>query len=154
MIDRTKLKPIAEIKNIEVRQLANEAENFLLSHHWCKEIENGYHAWAIAGVIGVFLFDIIPLKPEVDKTLWVITGDLPDAYLVTDEAENWQEALGAYVYEMDRWVTAVREGYSLDDVIPVNVEPTLEHAEMLKGRLEFIQKKLIDVPLNSIGTDS
>ena len=154
MIDRTELKSIIEIKNEEVKQLANEAESFLRSHHWCQEIENGYLAWAIAGVIGVFLFDIAPSNSKIDKTLWVVTGDLPAAYLVTDEAKTWQEALDAYVYEMSRWVTAVREGDSLDEIIPVNVEPNIEHAEMLEGRLGFIQKRFIDVPSESIEGDS
>ena len=153
MIDRTKLKSITEIQNEEVKQIACEAENFLFSHPWCIEITNGYLAWAIAGVIGVFLFDIIPSKPEVDTTLWVITGDLPPAYLVTDYAESWQKALDRYVYEMNRWVKAVREGENLDDIIPVNVEPTIEHAEMLEGRLNFIQEKFIDVPSDSIESD-
>jgi hypothetical protein len=154
MIDRTNLKSIIEINNEEVKQLALEAEKFLNSHHWCKDIENGYLALVIAGVTGVFLFDIIPSRPEIDKTLWVVTGDLPAAYLVTDEAKTWQEALDRYVYEMDHWVSAVREGGRLDDIIPVNVEPTLKHAEMLEGRLEFIQEILIDVPLDSIEGDS
>jgi hypothetical protein len=87
----------------------------------------GYLSWAVAGVIGVFLFDIIPSKPEVDKTLWVVTGDLPPAYLVTDEAETWQETLEGYVYEMNRWVEAVPAGKSLHDIIPVNVEPDLKY---------------------------
>ncbi|MFX0135622.1 MAG: hypothetical protein ACFFDN_18395 [Candidatus Hodarchaeota archaeon] len=154
MTDRTKLKSITEIQNEEVKQLAREAENFLLSHTWCNQIENGHLAWAIAGVIGVFLFDIIPSQPEVDNTLWVITGDLPPAYLVTDDAESWQKALDGYVYEMNQWVKAVREGGNLDNIIPVNVEPTIEHAEMLEGRLNFIQENFINVPSDSIEGDS
>jgi hypothetical protein len=144
MINRSKLKPIFAIHNNEVKKLAKEAEMFLLSHHWCRTIEYGYLSWAVAGVIGVFLFDIIPSEPEVDKTLWVVTGDIPSAYLVTDEAETWQEALEAYVYEMNRWVEAVRAGKSLDDIIPVNVEPDLKYAEMLEGRLSFMKKNFIN----------
>ena len=144
MIDRSKLKPIIAIQNDEVKELAKEAEMFLLSHHWCKSIEYGYLSWAVAGVIGVFLFDIIPSTPEVDKTLWVVTGDLPPAYLVTDEAHTWQEALEGYVYEMNRWVEAVRTGKSLDDIIPVNVEPDPKYAEMLEGRLSFIKENFIN----------
>ena len=154
MIDRKKLKPITEIQNEEVKQLASEAENFLLSHPWCNKITNGHLVWAIAGVIGVFLFDIVPSKSEMDKTLWVVTGDLPSAYLVADDAETWQQALGGYVYEMNRWVKAVRNGESLDDVIPVNVEPNLKHVEMLNERLKFIQENFIDALSYSIEGDS
>jgi hypothetical protein len=144
MIDRSKFKPITEIQNEKVKQLAREAENFLLSHHWCNAITNGYLSWAIAGVIGVFLFDIIPSKPEVDETLWVVTGDLPPAYLVTDDAITWPEALEGYVYEMSKWVSAVQKGESLEGIIPVNVEPNIEYAKMLEGRLSFIQNRLIE----------
>ena len=154
MIDRTKLKSISEIKNEEVKQLANEAENYLLSHSWCSKIETGYHAFSIAGVIGIFLFDIIPSKPEIDETLWVVTGDLPPAYLVIDDADSWQEALYGYVHEMNRWIAAVREGIGLDDTIPVDAEPTIEHAKMLEGRLKFLQKNLINAAPDSIKSDS
>ncbi len=154
MIDKTKMKSITEIQNEEVKQLASEAEKFLLSHSWCKEIANGYLAFAIAGVIGVFLFDLVPSEPGVDKILWVVTGDLPPAYLVTDDAESWQEALDCYVYEMNRWVKAFRKGESLDDIIPVNVEPTIEHAELLERRLNFIQENIINVLSNSLEGDS
>ncbi len=154
MIDKTKLEPINVIENEEVKRLATGAKNFLLSHTWCQEIAGEYLAFAVTGVIGVFLFDIVPSRPEVDSTLWVITGDLPPAYLVTDDAESWQEALEGYVYEMRRWVNAVRNHESLDDIIPVSAEPTLKHAEMLEGRLDFIQKNLIDVPSDSIEWDS
>ena len=154
MIDRSKLKPIIEIKNEEVKQLASEAENFLLSHHWCNTIVSGYLSWAIAGVIGVFLFDIIASKPEVDETLWVVTGDLPPAYLVTDDADSWQAALDSYVYEMRRWVTAVQKGDSLDELIPVNAAPTAEHADMLESRLKFIEDNMINVSDNSLESDS
>lgn len=94
MIERATLKPINTIENGEVRALAVEAESFLLSHAWCKGITAGYLAFAVAGVIGVFLFEIVPYRPDVDDTLWVVAGDLPSAYLVTDDAETWQEALG------------------------------------------------------------
>ncbi len=154
IIDKTKLKPINAIENEEVRALATEAEHFLLSHKWCREITDGYLAFAVAGVIGVFLFDIVPSRPEVDTTLWVVTGDLPPAYLITDDSESWQEALEGYVYEMRRWVKAVRNHENLDEIIPVSAEPTLKHAEMLESRLNFIKENLIDVPADSIDTDS
>lgn len=153
-INKKKLKPIKAIKNHEVKELAIEAKNFLLSHRWCREITGGYLAFAVAGVIGVFLFDIIPSHPEVDSTLWVITGDIPPAYLVTDDADSWQDALEGYVYEMHKWVNAVRNHESLDGIIQVSAEPTLEHAEMLEGRLNFIQNNLINVPSDSIDWDS
>lgn len=51
---------------------------------------------------------------------------------------------------MSRWVKAVREDESLDDIVPVNVEPNLKHAEMLEGRLMFIKNIFINAPSDSI----
>jgi hypothetical protein len=45
---------------------------------------------------------------------------------------------------MQRWVDAVRAGGSLQDIIPVNVSPTLEYADMLSTRLSFIRDHFID----------
>jgi hypothetical protein len=154
MIDRTALKPINAIKNEEVKTLARDAENFLLSHNWCQGIAAGYLSYAVAGVLGVFLFDIFPSRTDVDNTLWVIAGDLPPAYLVTDDANTWQEALEQYVYEMRHWVEAVRNNGSFNNVIRVSAKPTREHADMLEGRLNFIQKNLIEVSIDSIEGDS
>ena len=154
MVKKNKLKSISEIQDSEVKELADEAAQFILSHKWCGDIKKGYLSFAISGFIGIFLFEIIPNQPEVDETLWVITGDLPPAYLVTDDATNWQEALGGYVYEMRLWVEAVRKGESLDEVIPVNVAPTLEHAKMVESRLQFIEDNMINVPYDSIEGES
>lgn len=64
-----------------------------------------------------------------------------------------QEALRGYVFEMDRWVHAVRHGQPLDDVIPVEVEPTIEHAEVLGRRLAFIETEILDAAGSEIESD-
>jgi len=48
------------------------------------------------------------------------------------------------ISEMRLWVAAVRNGDDLKEIIPVDVSPTLEHADLLSLRLEFIQDHLID----------
>jgi hypothetical protein len=73
----------------------------------------------------------------------VIAGDIPPAYLVCDDAPTWFEALDGYVREMERWVSAVRSGDSLAEVIPVNAEPSIEHADMLASRLQFIREQIL-----------
>ena len=96
-----------------------------------------------SGVLGVFLVRIVPDRPGIDDTLWVVVGDLPPAYLVYTGNPTWHDALESYVLEMERWVAAVRSGASLDDVIPVRTEPTEEHAEMLAGRLRFVRNEIL-----------
>jgi hypothetical protein len=55
---------------------------------------------------------------------------------------------------MSRWVHAVRHGLPLDDVIPVAAVPSLEHAEMLAGRLALIETEIIDVTNGEVESDA
>lgn len=85
--------------------------------------------------------------------VWVVVGDLPPAYLAHEPGDSWQDALRGYVEEVALWVAAVRESSSLDEVIPVNVAPTAEHADMLASRLEFIRVNLVEVDPDSVESD-
>jgi hypothetical protein len=145
--------PLSAIRNPEVRDLADEAVRFLEGHAWCRRVKSGELAFAIAGVIGVFKIVLEPARADVDSVLWVVTGDLPPAYLVTDDAPDWQSALAGYVDEMRKWVAAVRDGTSTAGVIPVSAEPTEEHAEMLESRLKFIESEFIAGPADRIESD-
>jgi hypothetical protein len=146
--------PAKNIKDSEVRQLAEEAKSFVASHDWCEKVTAVRLAWAVAGVLGVFEVDLKPAQPGVDPTLWVVVGDVPAAYLVQDEAPTWRDALRGYVAEMSRWVHAVKRGLPLDDVIPVEAEPSLEHAEMLAGRLAFIESEIIEAAGGEVESDA
>ena len=146
--------PADQIQNPEVAEYAAEATRFLASQHWCRAVVSTHLAWAVAGVLGVFLCKLVPKSADVDDALWVIVGDLPPAYLVCDDAPDWRGALEAYVYEMDRWVAAVRDGSSLDDVIPVEVDPTREHADMLDSRLKFIRSRILAADAGEIESDT
>ena len=142
------------IQNPDVQELSDEALRFLESHSWCGQVHSGELAFAIAGVVGIFKFSFEPTRPEVDSSLWVITGDLPPAYLVTDDAPDWQSALSRYVYEMRKWVVAARGGASTAEMIPVNATPTSDYAELLERRLKFFERELIAVPPENIGGDA
>lgn len=121
-----------------------KATNYLTAFRRCGNVRESFPAFDIGYPLGVFLFRIEPRLVGVDDTLWVVVGDGPPAYLVCDDAPDWHSALRCYVREMQRWVEAVRSGSSLDGVIPVDVSPTLENAELLTSRLGFIQDHLID----------
>jgi hypothetical protein len=142
--DTTDLTQVSALTDDEQIALARKATNFLTAFRWCSRVKESFLAFDVGYVLGVFLFHIEPRLIGVDDTYWVIVGDVPPAYLVCDDAPDWVGALRAYVYEMQRWVEAVRLDGSLDGIIPVNVSPTIEHAEMLSSRLGFIQDHLID----------
>lgn len=150
-IDFSKLQPIAGLKGedeAETEQfltLYQEAKSFLSKFSWCLEIQNSYFGGGVADIVCVFLFEIVPAKPEVDSYLWVVVGDIPPAYLVTDNTSDASHALKGYIEEMERWVNAVEKGMALNDIIPVNAEPTLENAKRLGARLEFLQREIVPI---------
>jgi len=147
-IDTNKMLPLNKIKvdrsdKKGIYNFTQEAKIFLLSHKWCKRIIKGYLGLSLEGILGVFYFEIEPIKDKIDRKLWVLTGDIPPAYLVTDNIPNPPCAIAAYIGEMKLWVDAVRKNKSTEDLIPVNVPPTLEYADMLDKRLEFLEKKVL-----------
>ena len=148
-VDFSSLTPIRDMKGEDsedsslLKIMAKEAQQFLLSFDWCKEIQASWFGLGVGGVCAVFLFEILPATANIDTSLWVVVGDLPSAYLVLDECPTAMKALDAYVELMQEWVDAVQEGNSTEDCIPVNVSATTENADLLKRRLAFIREKLL-----------
>jgi hypothetical protein len=142
--DTTGMTPVSALTGEEQVGLARRATNFLKGFSWCSGVRESYLAFDIGHPLGVFLFCIEPRIVGVDDTLWVVVGDVPPAFLVCDDAPDFKSALQCYVSEMQRWVEAVRAGGEFGDIIPVNVSPTQEHAEMLSGRLSFIRRHVLD----------
>ena len=126
------------------QRMIEEATEFMEGFRWCRKVESLSGGKAVPGVIAVFLARIVPTKKDVDADLWVIVGDVPPAYLVLDDSPDSNQALLAYIECMEDWVGAARAGDPVDDLIPVNVEPTPENAEMLASRLAFLQEHIVD----------
>jgi hypothetical protein len=145
--------PVTHLRGSAVIELARRAHRFLSTFPWCAVITESYLAWALAPQTGVFFFRLVPARPDMDKELWVIVGDLPPAYIVCDNAQTWQEALDAYGVEMMRCVEAVRAGRSVQDLIPVNAPPTAQYADMLETRIKLIWELFVDVPPETLPTD-
>jgi len=149
MLDFQRLTPINDVDKGHandpgsVRAYYEEALAFLLSHAWCRSVKRSYLGMGYEGILGVFLFEIIPSQEGVDEFLWVITGDIPPAYLVCDDSPTAADALQAYVEEMRLWVQAVRSGAPTADIIPVNAPETEEYTSMLESRLRFIERELL-----------
>ena len=148
-IDWNSLVPSDQMKGedrtetIGLKRLLAEATKFLSQFKWCKAIIQSSLGIGVPGVVGVFLFRIEPTSDDVDDLLWVVVGDLPPAYLVTDEAPNPALALDCYVDEMNKWVEAVKAGKPTTGLIPVNASATLEYAKMLQSRLRFLRREIL-----------
>lgn len=123
--------------------MRREAEGYLSAFTWCKRIRECFHGLGIGEVVAVFLFHIEPEDDSVDEWLWVVSGDLPPAYLVIDHSPTPVSALQTYVDEMSEWVKAVGKGEPIDDIIPVNVSATPENAKRLQKRLDFLVNEII-----------
>ena len=155
-VDFTKVVPSAEFVGEDdeetqlVREMVEDARRYVTSFRWCDALRADYVGIAIGRVVAVILAQIVPAEEGVDEWLWIVVGDLPPAYLVTDDAPNPACALDAYVELMREWVDAVRERRPVDDLIPVTtaggaepVSPTRENAEMLEWRLRFLEEKVL-----------
>jgi hypothetical protein len=143
----------SSLADADVPTLAKAAENFLASQSWCGRVQQVTAVFAIVGIVGVFRCSLLPRSPDADVMVWVIVGDLPPACIVHEPGDLWQDALTGYVSEMERWIEAVRAGTSLDNIIPVNVLPSRESADMLASHLDFIRSRLLDVDPDSVKSD-
>ena len=124
--------------------LEDAAVNFIRSFAWSGELLAMYEGFQEPDMLGVFLMHLRPAQPQVDEWLWVVVGDLPPAYLVADDNPTVAQAVLGYADEMQRWIDAARTGAPVDDLIPVNVPPTTEFADMLSSRLAILRGTVLD----------
>lgn len=120
-----------------------EAREYLQSYDWGTNIKAAYLGYGAEGIIYIFLFEISPGRPDVPRWIWVIVGDVPPAYMPGDDVETPYEALDGYIGAMEDWVEAARQGKSVAKLIPVNVPANPANAEMLDGRLKFLNEKVL-----------
>jgi hypothetical protein len=141
----TRLTPelLAEAKSTELCSLLSDARKYLQYYNWCHEISEEFIGIFEAGIIGLFLFRIIPGRPEVDEWIWVIVGDLPPTYLTCDGCPNPATALDAYIGAMQEWVEAASAGQSVAELIPVDMPATPTNAELLRERLSFLDARIL-----------
>ena len=155
-VDMRRVVPIADMAGDSandtalLKDMLTEASRYLKSFSWCGQIVETYFGLGVGGIVAVFLFGVSPSEPDVDEWLWVVVGDVPPAYLVTDEAPNPACALKVYIGLMSEWVKAVHEGRPTDKLVPVNVDPTEEWANALEGRLDFLERRVLSGYTNDL----
>ena len=120
-----------------------EATDYLLFYNWVERINKIYVGEYFEGILGIFLFNIEPKLFGVDDYTWVIVGDLPSAYVTVEDSPNPACALDGYIGAVEQWTAAVFEGKSLQNLIPVNAEPTISNAKQLERRLEFLDQEIM-----------
>ena len=153
MVNTHGMIPVDQLQNLKLIEYAQRVTPFLQKLGYWSSIDSIVLAWGVSDIVAVFFVQVTPKRLEIDDRIWVVVGDLPPAYFVCDNINDWQEALGAYVDEMGKWVEAVLECRSIQHLIPVNVAPTIEHANMLKSRLQLLRDSYIDKPKEDMPTD-
>lgn len=101
-------------------------------------------AYYIQGVFAINIFEVRSSNPNVDKYIWVLTGDLPPAYIDIESASYPLEVLSAYIEIMQDWVDTIKEEGNVEECYPVEVEVNLNHADMLDYRLKLLREYLVN----------
>lgn len=148
---RKGLTPLEDLRGGEasdVLGLASEARSFITAQpRWCKRVVRG---WLYKGFahLAVFMFEIDPDR-GADRYVWVITGDVPPAY-IDITCRTGLEAVRAYIFCMKEWADAAGAGKPVADLIPVfyrksltPVPPTPEFARELARRMDFIEGRIL-----------
>lgn len=122
-----------------LRQMLEQAQNYVQSFSWCNGIVSRYFAGGVGKIFAIFLFKINTSRPDVDPWEWIFVGDAPPAYLPLEDAGSKLRAFDTYLGGMKRWIKFARETREPDDSCPpVNVPATPEWAEELDKRLRFL----------------
>jgi hypothetical protein len=126
-----------------LRVMASGAENYVRCLPWCKSIREMYFGDGYGGIVAVFLFRIEPSREGVDEWIWVVFGDVPPAYLVTDTCKSPSQALEGYIDEISKWVQLAKQGRSSGSVIPVYVPATPENAADVENRIKMLREVIV-----------
>jgi len=70
-------------------------------------------------------------------------GDLPSIYFETEGSETRAAAFRTYCAIAEIWADAVLSGGDISECSPSPVEPTEEHARMLKSRIRTIREEFV-----------
>ena len=120
-----------------------KAERYLLDFQWRKKITSAYFGYGVSPIIAVFYFEIEPEAVEIDQKLWVIVGDIPSAYIVTDRAKSPKEAIVTYIELFRDWIAAVKAGLPITPLVPAGAPATLNNAADLEIRLDFLDQYIV-----------
>lgn len=147
-VNLTALVPAQHLKGEDdedtarLQQLSGRALAYIQSFQWCRGVRDSYFGLGVGGIVAVFLLNVEG-APGVDDWLWVVVGDLPSCYLVTDGAPDAVSALQVYCDLMSDWVRDVQSGTVDERVFPVRAPPTPEAAQLLATRIECLRATVI-----------
>ena len=60
--------------NILLQQMSKDAEEYIRSFSWCGGILRAFFGGGVGGIFAVFLYQIIPARPDVSSWIWIVGG--------------------------------------------------------------------------------
>lgn len=128
--------------DIKLEEFCNQGRNYIKRFTWCEGVNKSWLAYYLEGIFATNIFEVSSSNPNVDKYIWVLTGDLPPAYVDIKSASYPLEVLSAYIEIMQDWVDNIKEEGNVEECYPVEVEANLYHADMLDYRLKLLREYL------------
>jgi hypothetical protein len=128
----------------EVKSLYIEAESYLNSFKWCKEIKSAKVYTNLGKVFCIFLFEIENAGSDDDNFLWVIVGDIPAMYLDVFGPKTTKDVVNIYIELAEDWINSIKAGKGANGCYPFDAEPTLELAELLEKKISFMKTTVVN----------
>lgn len=150
-VDFSSVFPMAQLERVleqdeysRIDADLREAAFYMKSREWCAEIVDTCFGLGVGNVFCVFLFHIRPSRPDIEEYLWVVVGDIPPLYLVTESASTPAMALSCYAEIMMTWAEAAISQNRQEGLPPVAAPFTVENGNSLRRRLNFIENYLAE----------
>ncbi len=126
----------------EISETYQSAREYMENQKWCLKILESFLGIDEGYILGVFLFKIIPSDENIEEYLWVVAGDLPPLYLVTEAAATPADALSRYIEVMTVWAEAATAQTYRPDLPPVEADFSKENGIALQTRLKLLREYL------------
>jgi hypothetical protein len=127
-------------------ELTRRARRILDDQRWAPPVRDFLLAFGFAPFIGLYLirFEFPTAVQGVHRDeMWLIVGDMPTFFFTTDSSPTRADALRTYCDVADEWADAVLTDGDVSECCDMAVEPTEEHAHMLKWRTAYIRRELL-----------
>lgn len=136
------LRGQTERETQQLQQYAQRARAFLESFAWCTGVRQLLYGVGAGGVIAVFFADVL-VKGKAREWLWVVTGDLPAAYLPEQAARTPCAALAAYCEGAAAWAAAVQRHALGPEHLALAVEASAAVARDVAAKVGTVQRLVL-----------
>lgn len=123
--------------------MASEARKYIGAFPWAPPLAGLFFASGVGGIVAVFLAEFSEVIDGTDKSLWLVVGDLPSAYLVVEPDDTPKEVIERYIHMMELWAHTVGSGNSPTECFPIDAAPTHDNASDLLKRTALLRAEII-----------